>query len=130
VAIPDKKGDPGEAIKSQFPEKPLSSSTQPCPHLITPDRAKHILDGDDTGGGHRAGTGKPGKSEFPADWSDDKILTEISDVATDPKSKRVPSWGGREIVTGTRDGIDIKVIVKDGNRIITGYPTNVPQNPG
>jgi hypothetical protein len=50
-------------------------------------------------------------------------------VATDPKSKREPSRGGREVVSGTRDGIDIEVIVKDGNRIITGYPTNVPRNP-
>jgi len=33
---------------------------------LTDTRArKHILDGDLTGGGHRWGTGKPGKSEFP-----------------------------------------------------------------
>jgi len=33
---------------------------------IATDRRTHILDGDETGGGHRHGTGKPGKTEFPA----------------------------------------------------------------
>ena len=32
---------------------------------IPPERAMHILDGDATGGGHRYGAGKPGKTEFP-----------------------------------------------------------------
>ena len=36
--------------------------------VVTPERAKHILDGDSHGGGHRHGTGKPGKTEFPASW--------------------------------------------------------------
>ena len=40
-----------------------------------------------TGGGHRPGTGISGKTKFPANWSDEKILHEISDVATDPASK-------------------------------------------
>jgi hypothetical protein len=99
------------------------------PNLVDPDRAKHILDGDGaTSGGHRSGTGKPGKSEFPADWSDEKILGEISDVATHPGSTTAPGRGGRSVVTGTRDGIDIEVIVGKG-KIITGYPTNVERNP-
>ena len=52
-------------------EQPESQNTKPD---LTDDRAKrHILDGDGTGGGHKAGTGKPGKSEFPKDWSDAKI---------------------------------------------------------
>jgi hypothetical protein len=99
------------------------------PSLIDDDRSKHILDGDKTGGGHRAGTGNPGKSEFPSSWSDDKIKGEVSDVATDPSSSRAPGRGGREIVSGTRDGIDIEVVVDPNGRIITAYPTNVPRNP-
>jgi len=58
--------------------------------LVSPQKRTHILDGDATGGGHRAGTGNPGKSEFPAGWSDDKIIHEISDVATDPSAVRHP----------------------------------------
>jgi hypothetical protein len=33
---------------------------------INAERAAHILDGDATGGGHRHGTGVPGKTESPA----------------------------------------------------------------
>lgn len=32
--------------------------------LASPQRRRHILDGDSTGGGHRPDTGIPGKSEF------------------------------------------------------------------
>jgi RHS repeat-associated protein len=94
----------------------------------------HILQGDGPGkgGGHRAGTGKPGKSEFPSDWSDEKVLHEISDVATDPLSKPKAGRGGRPIVEGTRDGIDIQVVIENpekGERIVSGFPTNTQRNP-
>ncbi len=113
----------------------LSHNTNPCaqPNYVDLTDAKgrtHILDGDSTGGGHRPGTGAPGKSEFPSTWSDDKILHEISDVATDPASKITPGRGGRTIAEGTRDGVDIRTVVeRDGSRIVTGFPTNVPRNP-
>ena len=100
--------------------------------LATPEKRRHILDGDDTGGGHRPGTGKPGKSEFPADWSDDKIMHAISDVATDPASNRSPGYLDRTKVQGTHDGIDITVILgspAEGGGIWTAHPTNVPRNP-
>jgi hypothetical protein len=32
-------------------------------------------------------------------------------------------------MNGTRDGIDIEVILEPNGRIVTGYPTNVPRNP-
>ena len=99
------------------------------PSLLDPKGETHVLDGDKTGGGHRSGTGKPGKSEFPSGWSDDRIKGEISDIATDPASSRAPGRGGREVVRGTRGGIDIEVIVEPNGRIVTGYPTNVPRNP-
>ena len=95
---------------------------------LTGEEARtHILEGDEIGGGHRAGTGISGKSEFPAGWSDDKIMHEISDVATDPASK-VTVQGRDTVVEGRRDGVDIRVIMRDG-RIVTGYPTNLPKNP-
>jgi len=107
---------------------------QPRPQATTPpnlvdDRGRdHILDGDETGGGHRAGTGAPGKSEFPPGWSDDRILGEISDVATDPSADRQTVPGGRNVSRGNRGGVDIQT-VDDGHRIITGHPTNRPRNP-
>jgi filamentous hemagglutinin len=101
--------------------------------LTDPKGRKHILDGDGPklGGGHRFGTGKPNKSEFPKSWSDDKILEVVSDIASDPSVK----WSkpdARGFITGTRtvDGIDVKVVVDTVNdRIVTGYPTNTPRNP-
>ncbi|WP_181143200.1 hemagglutinin repeat-containing protein [Xanthomonas arboricola] len=100
--------------------------------LLDLKATKHILDGDSpTSGGHRFGTGNPGKTEFPASWSDDKIAHTVSDIATDPKVK----WSlpdGRGYITGTanRDGLDVKVVydTKKG-RVVSGYPTNVPKNP-
>jgi RHS repeat-associated protein len=100
--------------------------------LSDPKARNHILDGDETGGGHRPGTGKPGKSEFPPSWSDDQIMHNISDVATDPASTYTPGRNGRTVVDGTRDGVDIRVILENpqgGGRIVTGFPTNMPRNP-
>jgi len=114
---------------------PLAAGTDgKKPSLLDPQGEKHILDGDgpNAGGGHRHGTGKPGKSEFPANWSDDKIKGEVSDVATDPGSARTTQPNGRINVQGTRDGVDITVIVEPssrGGRIVTGFPTNTPRNP-
>jgi hypothetical protein len=51
------------------------------------DRAQHILDGDgpDTnGGGHRHGTGREGKTEFPENWPDETVLSMVMDVAREP----------------------------------------------
>lgn len=107
----------------------IGANSEDTPSLLDPKGEQHILDGDKTGGGHRPGTGSPGKSEFPSGWSDDRIKGEISDVATDPASSRSPGRNGREVVRGTRGGIDIEVIVEPNGRIVTGYPTNVPRNP-
>lgn len=116
------------------------TSTTPLPRknatktvdLTSPGARTHILDGEvrpngTYSGGHRAGTGYPGKSEFPAGWSDDQIIHNISDVATDPASLVVPK-GGADFVSGTRGGVDIEVIIRNG-QIKTGYPTNLPRNP-
>ncbi|MBL5886573.1 RHS repeat-associated core domain-containing protein, partial [Lelliottia aquatilis] len=97
--------------------------------LASPQRRKHILDGDMTGGGHRPGTGHPGKSEFPAGWSDDRIMHGVSDIATDPSLASTTGRGGRTVTNGTRDGIDIRVIQEKNGDIVSGFPTNVPRNP-
>jgi RHS repeat-associated protein len=97
--------------------------------LASPQRRKHILNGDATGGGHRPGTGKQGKSEFPQGWSDNKIMHEISDVATDPTSVTRAGRGGRTITEGTRNGVDIRVIQERNGDIVSGFPTNVPRSP-
>lgn len=103
-------------------------------NLASKSRTSHILDGDvrsdgSFGGGHRPGTGFPDKSEFPAGWSDDRIMHEISDVATDPSISWRPGRGSSDwFVNGTRGNIDIEVLIRNGE-IWTGYPTNVLRNP-
>ena len=81
--------------------------------LTSPAVRRHILDGEvrpngTYGGGHRAGTGFPNESEFPASWSDDKIIHEIPDVSTDPAAQRLasraerPSFGEHETASTSR----------------------------
>lgn len=58
-------------------------------------------------------------------------MHEISDIATDPAAWRTAiTQGSRTVLTGTRGGVDIRVVVdsRTGD-IITGYPTNIPKNP-
>ncbi|NED97100.1 EndoU domain-containing protein [Phytoactinopolyspora alkaliphila] len=101
--------------------------------LASSPRRRHIFDGEvrsngSYGGGHRPGTGFPNKSEFPADCSDDRIMHEISDIATDPSlAWRAGNRPGDIFVSGTRDGIDTEVLIRN-NQVCTGYPTNVVRN--
>ncbi len=106
-------------------------------NLASPARTSHILDGeirlDGRGirysGGHRSGTGFPGKSEFPADWTDPQIMHNVSDVATDPSSiSRPGDRPGDIFMQGTRDGVDLEVLIRKG-QIWSAYPTSVPKNP-
>jgi len=103
-------------------------------NLVSDERTEHILNGEirpngTFGGGHRAGTGFPGKSEFPASWSDEEIMNHISDIATDPSIEwRIGDRPGDFFANGTRDGIDVEVLIRN-DEIWTGYPTNVPRNP-
>jgi hypothetical protein len=96
--------------------------------LTTPQRRMHILYGDATGGGH-LWPGLPGKTPFPRTWSEDVVIHNISDVATDPAAIR-QTQGGVDVVTGTRHGADIRVLVGNAtDEIKTGYATNLARNP-
>lgn len=93
-------------------------------NLASPNRTTHILYGDKTGGGH-LWPGQPGKSVFPESWSADKVMHNISDIATDPnltwQKGRVVQGVQRYEVTGVRDSVQVKVVT-DGTDIITAYP--------
>ena len=99
------------------------------PSIIEPNRATHILTGDGPNSGGHLWPGQPGKTPFPQSWTADKVLGEISDVATDPKSIRTPGRFGNTDVVGIRDGVRILIHISPSGRIISGYPTNLPQNP-
>ena len=94
---------------------------------MPPERATHILDGDKTGGGHRYGRGIPGKTEFPASWSDDKIIGSILSVARSPDSADLQQ-NGRWKVEGVRDEVRLAVIVMSDGRTWSAYP--LPGSPG
>ena len=96
---------------------------------VTPEGRTHILDGDSKGGGHRHGTGKPGKTEFPASWSDDKIIDTAKDVARQPdepptRQDSNDSW----LCAGTRDSVEVSVVIERSGEILTSWPE--PGGPG
>lgn len=101
---------------------------------VTPDRERHILDGDpqSAGGGHRHGTGRPGKTEFPNDWPDDEIVSVVADVGRNPDHVE---WqpNGSWRVFGDRDGVRVYAVVRPDGRIWTAWPEpggkGVVQNP-
>jgi hypothetical protein len=90
---------------------------------VTPERATHILDGDATSGGHRHGTGKPGKTEFPASWDDGKVIDTVLDVARrpDPTPGR-QEWNDRWVARGTRDDVGIVAVIQRDGRIWSAWP--------
>jgi len=58
-------------------------------------------------------------------------MNTISDIATDPAAwQNAVTQGSRTILTGSVDGVDVRVVVDtQTGEIITGYPTNLPRNP-
>lgn len=121
---------PTEKDKQNNGNRVPATLAKPGEATLADDRRRHILDGDGTGGGgHGPSRGIPDKSEFPSDWSDDRTIEAVKDVANDPASMRKSSRNGRTVVEGTRDGVDISVVIGgDGQAIVTAYPTNVRRN--
>ncbi|WP_331352705.1 RHS repeat-associated core domain-containing protein [Cellvibrio sp. UBA7671] len=66
--------------------------------------------------------------EFPEKWSDRKILHYVSDIATDPKSKKGNGKWDSPYAIGERDGVLIRVDFYPNNHqkyageISTAYP--------
>lgn len=141
--LPERAPVMNEPSATATPNKPGKDAIRPSPNertptqeggarvRLSPERRTHILDGEPGGGGgHRYGTGKSGKSEFPASWSDKKIIDEIESVANDPASTRYVQLNRLTRLDRSRDGVDIRVILNpDGISVRTAFPTNMPINP-
>jgi Bacterial EndoU nuclease len=121
-------------------DDPQVTSHPDCPAAdeitLPQDRRVHILYGDGPGkpgGGHRHGTGRPGKTEFPAEWDDNKIVSTVEDVAREPDRVGWQSFNSRWRVTGQREGVEITGVVRPDGRIWTAWPEpggrGVGQNP-
>jgi hypothetical protein len=73
------------------------------------------------GGGHGTGRGIPGKSEYPARWSDDDAMDLVMDVAQQPEAV-APQPDGTFRARGVRDGVELGVIVTELGQVVTAYP--------
>ncbi len=91
---------------------------------VSPERRGHILDGEAGGsGGHRHGIGNPGKTEFPASWNDEKIMSNVLDVAKHPDAPPVLQHrNNRWLCIGTRDSVEVSVIVLRSGEVWTAWP--------
>lgn len=100
-----------------------------APYTVTERRRIHILYGDATGGGHKAGAGKPGKTEFPASWSEEKIISIITKIAND-KNLPIRQSGKRYWVRmGEEENLQIRVVLdREHREIVTGYPVQERRN--
>lgn len=87
------------------------------------------MDGDKYGGGHRHGAGVPGKTEWPARWSDETARAHVSIAARFPervihtpaRGRRPEQWRcEREI-----DGVTVAAIVWPGGSVHTAFPLPV-----
>lgn len=73
------------------------------------------------GGGHGAGRGNPGKSEYPARWSDDDAMEHVMSVATGPDGA-VKQPDGTFRAWGVRDGVDLRVLITELGSVVTSFP--------
>ncbi len=105
---------------------PLNTSSAP---VLTEQRKTHILYGDHKGGGHKHGIGKACKSEFPKNWDDDKIITNIKTIAANDNLNWKQQNNGYYVTHKMKENIKIRVVLnKDKDKIITAYPVNVKRN--
>lgn len=107
---------------------------EPAPHLpagyvtriedLTPERRRHILDGDPDGrgGGHRPGTGRGGKTEFPAHWTDDEIISRVMQTARAPQRGFWNTDHKKFNVFAEYDGVTVLVSVSRQGKVVTAYP--------
>ena len=56
-------------------------------------------------GGRESDAGKPGKTEFPSSWSDERILQEINKIANDPNASGGIGMYDSPYKIGTVDGV-------------------------
>ena len=68
----------------------------------------------------------PGATTFPEDWEAPRILDRTLDVARNPDHIPTINDRGNWEVSGTRDGIEIKVVLRPDGRIATAHPIRGP----
>lgn len=132
--------DPGNpmATAADEPDEPIyASDGTELPYLrgqrvpVTARRRVHILDGDKgkpTSGGHRYGTRRHLKTEFPKAWGDDRILEAVQTVLDNAGLERNilhdPDTGAFRI-EHVVDRVLVRVVLAEKNGkpfVITAHP--------
>lgn len=99
---------------------------------IAEDRWRHILDGEPPRkkgkpqGGHRAGTGRMGKTEFPKDWDDDRIKLAVQRTLDDPHASEMR--GTTRILYRVEDGVLIEASYYPLGKGAVFFRTAFPRN--
>nr|WP_227659063.1 MULTISPECIES: EndoU domain-containing protein [unclassified Corynebacterium] len=86
---------------------------------LTDKAIRHILDGEPDNprqGGHRAGTSRRRKTEFPPSWSDADIIDSVQETFDDPHSS---------IYIGDRRVLR-RIVQRHGSRVIVEAQYYVP----
>lgn len=76
------------------------------------------------GGGHLAGVGRRGATEFPADWSRERITEVIVDVARFPDEVPLRLPDGSWRTAGVRDGVRIVALLDPDGPVRAAYPVD------
>ena len=91
---------------------------------------KHILYGNNRGGGHKYGVGKPCKSEFPKDWNDAKIIETVKTFAANDNMNWKQGRNGYFTADTVQDGVKVRVVLdREKDDVVTAYPLNTRRNP-
>lgn len=97
---------------------------------ISESRRTHILYGDATGGGHLHGQNKPCKSEFPKHWDEGTIIKEVDLIAANDNLNWEQQKNGYYVTEQKVGTVKVRVVKgRNGEDVITAYPTNVTRNP-
>lgn len=113
-------------IEKQQQYRPIDGAPEYDRIHRTAESNRHILIGNNNGtGGHKAYTGRPGKTEFPDDWDDKKILDTVDNAAQNPSQHMTRSTRGgvvRYSYVSKAGGLKIVIVVDSRGEIITAYP--------
>lgn len=116
-----------DAHQAQKTEPAAETNRMP---VISGARRVHILYGDNTGGGHLHGAGKPCKSEFPAHWPADKIIQTVERAAANDNLPWRQQDNGYHVSDIMAEDLRIRIVVnQDKTEVVTAYPLNVRRNP-
>ncbi len=112
------------------PAKEKQAAANDNDPVITAARRTHILHGDRSGGGHLYGTGKPCKSEFPASWDAQKIISTVEQAAANDNIPWKQQSNGYYVADIMSENLRIRIVLDENQgEVVTAYPVNVPRNP-